>query len=317
MSANSPLVVTSGTTTPNIDLTGIVGSAHGGTGLSSAGVAGSLLQSNGAGWTSATPGFLTSEMDGVIGNEVTNATNATLARSGSGTAASPFTLRLNLGNANTWIAAQTFSAGVLTNDGTAAAPAYSFSGDAGTGMFHSAANTLNFVTGGTSRMSISSTGVISGDGSGLALGQTIYTASGTASLSVANTAPYAVIPGLTQTFTLPAASIVYIQTDGGMQTTSPSAGGFSGPDIQIFVDGLSLAGGTARLIVAVNLPDSTAGLAMIANWAIGFSVGLTPGSHTIDVRAAGAGFGGGTTATVSSGAGSLLQAKLNIIVLKQ
>jgi hypothetical protein len=48
--------------------------------------------------------------DGVIGNEVTNATNATLSRGGSGTAAAPYTLGLNLANANTWTGAQTFSA---------------------------------------------------------------------------------------------------------------------------------------------------------------------------------------------------------------
>lgn len=55
-------------------------------------------------WSSVT------ETDGVIGNEVLNATDATLTRSGSGTAGSPYTLGLNLGNANTWTATQTFGA---------------------------------------------------------------------------------------------------------------------------------------------------------------------------------------------------------------
>ncbi|MBI2050618.1 MAG: hypothetical protein HYT31_02325 [Parcubacteria group bacterium] len=50
------------------------------------------------------------EADGIIGNEVTDAANATLTRSGSGTAVSPYTLALNLGNANTWTSQQTFSA---------------------------------------------------------------------------------------------------------------------------------------------------------------------------------------------------------------
>ncbi len=52
------------------------------------------------------------EVDGVIGNEVTNVTNSTLSRSGSGTGGSPYTLGLNLGNANTWTGAQTFNAQV-------------------------------------------------------------------------------------------------------------------------------------------------------------------------------------------------------------
>ncbi|MCB4790702.1 MAG: hypothetical protein LHV68_02330 [Elusimicrobia bacterium] len=46
----------------------------------------------------------------VIGNEVLNATNATLTRSGSGTNVDPYTLALNLGSANIWTAAQTFNA---------------------------------------------------------------------------------------------------------------------------------------------------------------------------------------------------------------
>lgn len=50
--------------------------------------------------------FLTAEVDGVVGNEVTNATDSTLTRSGSGTGVSPYTLGLNLGNANTWTALQ-------------------------------------------------------------------------------------------------------------------------------------------------------------------------------------------------------------------
>lgn len=45
-----------------------------------------------------------SESDGVVGNEVTNATNSTLTRAGSGTAISPYTMGLNLANSNTWTA---------------------------------------------------------------------------------------------------------------------------------------------------------------------------------------------------------------------
>lgn len=57
--------------------------------------------------------------DGWVGNEITNAANATLTRSGVGTSVSPYLIALNLGNANTWTAAQTFSGGLtgtLTGD---------------------------------------------------------------------------------------------------------------------------------------------------------------------------------------------------------
>ncbi len=58
----------------------------------------------------AEAGYLTSVEDMTIGNEVTDATNTTLTRNGAGTHVSPFTLAINLGNANVWNASQTFSA---------------------------------------------------------------------------------------------------------------------------------------------------------------------------------------------------------------
>ncbi len=60
--------------------------------------------------TSSAP--LTSEADGIIGNEVTDAAvDGTLIRSGSGTAASPYKLSLDLTHANIWTGVQTYNAG--------------------------------------------------------------------------------------------------------------------------------------------------------------------------------------------------------------
>lgn len=47
----------------------------------------------------------------MIGNEVTNATDFTLTRTGAGTTASPYTLGINPTNPNTWIGEQTFGGG--------------------------------------------------------------------------------------------------------------------------------------------------------------------------------------------------------------
>ena len=58
--------------------------------------------------------FLTAEVDGVIGNEVTNVTNSTLTRSGAGTSGDPYTLSLNLGNSNVWTGLQSFNAGITS-----------------------------------------------------------------------------------------------------------------------------------------------------------------------------------------------------------
>jgi hypothetical protein len=54
---------------------------------------GQVLKYNGTAWAPAADAGLTSEADGIIGNEVTNATaSGGLTRAGSGTAAAPYTL---------------------------------------------------------------------------------------------------------------------------------------------------------------------------------------------------------------------------------
>lgn len=50
---------------------------------------------------------------------------------------------------------------ILTPLGTAAAPPWAFTGDANTGVFSSGADTINLATGGTSRLSISTTAITS------------------------------------------------------------------------------------------------------------------------------------------------------------
>ncbi|MEW2919915.1 hypothetical protein AB1A65_00505 [Muricauda sp. ANG21] len=59
--------------------------------------AGELMQWNGTDWVLVDPSTLTvTEADGIIGNEITNATDGTLLRSGTGTLADPYTLDVNL-----------------------------------------------------------------------------------------------------------------------------------------------------------------------------------------------------------------------------
>jgi hypothetical protein len=76
VSAASPLSVTNGGTTPNIALNGIVGLANGGTGLSSAGSAGSFLRSNGTAWTVSSIQF--GDLPSLSGSYVDLATDQTI-----------------------------------------------------------------------------------------------------------------------------------------------------------------------------------------------------------------------------------------------
>jgi len=72
-----------------------------------------------------------------------------------------------------------FSDGPITNAlGAAATPSYTFSGDLNTGIFSSAADTLNFSTGGSERMRIDSSGNV---GIGTASPNTRLTVTGSAS----------------------------------------------------------------------------------------------------------------------------------------
>jgi len=59
--------------------------------------------------TTASSGSI-SDADSIIGNEITDAANGTLNRSGSGTSGSPYKLSLNLSNTNTWSGSQSFIA---------------------------------------------------------------------------------------------------------------------------------------------------------------------------------------------------------------
>lgn len=53
--------------------------------------------------------------DANVGNEVVDTFNTTLTRTGAGSAANPYKLQLNVGNANTWTGAQTFSSTLTAN----------------------------------------------------------------------------------------------------------------------------------------------------------------------------------------------------------
>lgn len=68
--------------------------------------------------------------------------------------------------ANTWtqVGTSTMSYPALASDGSASAPAFSFSSDTDTGIYRSGANTLNFATGGTLRATLSSAGLLTTTG---------------------------------------------------------------------------------------------------------------------------------------------------------
>lgn len=140
------------------------------------------------------------------------------------------------------------------------------------------------------------------------LGQSPNIVYGTGTLSATSsvTTP-TLVPGLTQTITVPANSFVSIFSDGAFATTSSASTGQSTIDVYIYVDG---AATWVRRYIAAN----TTGLGGVyTNWAIGISGTLTAGNHTIEIRAA---YVSGSTANVSSNSGTIRQGQLTVNILK-
>ena len=147
----------------------------------------------------------------------------------------------------------------------------------------------------------------------LPLGQNSVTVVGTAGLTVTSATPFTLLPGMTANITVPSNSVVHITGDGGLQTTSTLAAGFSIVDVVILVDGARPAGAVAyRRVSALN----NNGLGSnIANWSMSFSIPLAAGSHTITMVAAGDGIG--SNATVGGNNTSVLEPEMTVTVIAQ
>jgi len=149
-------------------------------------------------------------------------------------------------------------------------------------------------------------------------GQSITTVFGTGTLTVTPSSASALIPGLTQTLTVPSNSVLYISTDGGVQTGS-GLNDFSVVDISVFIDNSAIIEGGSRRLDPVNTVALTS---VIQDWSLSASATLTPGSHTIEIHAAGANLGGSNASVSSDGTNTapnnkVRQGQLTILLLKQ
>ncbi len=140
-------------------------------------------------------------------------------------------------------------------------------------------------------------------------GQDIVEALGNGQLQVTAATNYTVIPGLTITSNVPMNTKLHVDTNGGIQCTGLGAA-YAAVDVAIFIDGAITQ--AQRRVIAAN----TDGVAqMVQTWSFGRFFFLPAGSHTIDVRAAGAD-AGTTTANVSSASAPQLQGVLTLTTLK-
>jgi hypothetical protein len=138
---------------------------------------------------------------------------------------------------------------------------------------------------------------------------------GTSSVSIAPTTGSTPLPGLGQSISVPSDSVVYVATDGGLQTNSSSSTAFAVVDVYVSIDGQPPSQGLYRRVVCAN----TAGVAgSLCGWSMSAALPLGQGSHTIEVRAAGSPvFPGNAAAIVSGSSNSVDRGALTVMVLKK
>ncbi len=153
-----------------------------------------------------------------------------------------------------------------------------------------------------------------GNGSSLILGQSGIMITGSAALTVTSaTTALTLIPGLTTTITVPTQSLVYIQTNGGVNTTGTGITSGSALDVAILVDGAVLTAGGYQRMYADNPTGNATVTNWVSNWNTSVVLQLATGSHSITVNAV---YVAGSTSTVSGGAGAIKQGTLSIMTLK-
>ena len=148
------------------------------------------------------------------------------------------------------------------------------------------------------------------------LGQTTFSAFGSAALTISNTTTtFTIVPGLTQTFTVPTNCSVYVVTTGGIGNTNGSNYTFTA-DFSIFVDGVGLAQGGYGRVNTFNPVTTSAGFTN-TTWSISTILNLSAGSHTIDLRVVYRNTSNAAQgASVSSIPGNVRQGELYIMIIK-
>ena len=136
---------------------------------------------------------------------------------------------------------------------------------------------------------------------------TVYTTS-QLQLTTAMTT-YTLVPGLTQTITVPANAKVYISSDGGFQNANTGVN-HGVADFAIFIDGT--ASTLQRRVPAAN--SASLGQ-IIAQWSLSSVFNMTAGSHTIQLRAK---YAEGTAQlNIGSASADLIKGNLSILIIKE
>lgn len=112
------------------------------------------------------------------------------------------------------------------------------------------------------------------------IGNIIQVLKSSATRTLINSTSFISVGGLTQTFTLTSNAIVMVSTYGSLETTSGLNGG-SGCIVQVFLNGVAVS----DMFQTIDVNDAASVVNTILPWAMTNSLVLSPGTHTINVRA--------------------------------
>jgi hypothetical protein len=124
---------------------------------------------------------------------------------------------------------------------------------------------------------------------------------------------WVLIPGLTQTISVPPNGIVRIDSIGAAVTQGTCTGCYSGVYVAVFADG-SPVQGLSQYLAPYNY--SSLGPLAFQEWNMTAVLTLPPGQHTIDVRTEWANFGS-SDAAVGGGVYSSIPSSLTVMILTQ
>jgi hypothetical protein len=145
------------------------------------------------------------------------------------------------------------------------------------------------------------------------MGQNARTVYGADVVFVSSTSPPIPVAGLVQVVSVPADSVVYIATDGGLRVQDISATG-SATKVFVTIDEQVASQGLSRAIICPN----SGNLVGLCAWSLSAAVPLSEGTHLVRVKAAGMAIPQApATAMVSEGEGSVNQGELTVLVLKK
>jgi hypothetical protein len=137
---------------------------------------------------------------------------------------------------------------------------------------------------------------------GTTTGQTGSTVFGSGPLT--SPGAFTQVPNLALTLNVPASSLLYVSTDGGVLAT----GGLAVIDVALYVDGVQ-----TNLLRRTQC--GTDPLDVYCDWSMATTMTLSAGIHTLSVRAVQS--SGAGTATVGGATGSGTQGQLTALIIKQ